>query len=579
MAKELPTSLDYDDLLESFRTFLKGQEQFKDYNFDGSAINVLLRAMAYNTTVQAYSDNMLFNEGFLNTAEKYSSVASTASFLGYTPRSQTNARSTVNLTVTTDDVGSPSLLQLTPEHAFVTEIDNKTFTFRPAKSHTAYKNGNDYSFSLIELVEGDIVSNTFVQQGSAVQSFIIPNKNIDTSTLVVRVYPSYTSTTFTEYTRFDDGRKLGSGSKVYFLEMNLDGYYQIEFGDGLLSGAVQSGSVVYVEYRLGSAETANGAISFEPNFTLHSGAQNTATTVSVASGGADRESIDSVRQNAKYGFARQGGLVSETDYASFVKSKFGNLVSDVVAWGGDKMSPPKHGYVYIAAKPITTLSPTDKAAIITAMEGLNVGTITPVITDPVYTNIHLDIDAKYSALNSAVDVDSLKKGIISVVDEYSKGNIESFSSDFILSDFIVAIKQSNDSISSLRADVSYSKSYVPVSNTTTNIEFAFGKTLTAGTVSITGFRLADASTTSTYQITDSSGVLGLYRTDFGSTTKLKDIGTVDYALGKVVVKNLTPVSTSPIVCKVSPNYSDVDLAAAFNEILVCSVSSCDVTKE
>ena len=196
MAKELPTSLDYDDLLESFRTFLKGQEQFRDYNFDGSAINVLLRAMAYNSTMQAYSDNMLFNEGFLNTAEKYSSVASNASFLGYTPRSKTSARAKINLTVTTDDVNSPSTLQVTPEHAFITELDNKTYSFRPKQTFTAYKVGNSYTFPAIDIIEGATVSNTFVQQGSAVQSFVIPNKEIDTSTLVVRVYPSYTSTTF-----------------------------------------------------------------------------------------------------------------------------------------------------------------------------------------------------------------------------------------------------------------------------------------------------------------------------------------------------------------------------------------------
>lgn len=579
MAKELPTSLDYDDLLESFRTFLRGQEQFRDYNFDGSAINVLLRAMAYNSTMQAYSDNMLFNEGFLNTAEKYSSVASNASFLGYTPRSNNSARAKVNLTVKTSDSNSPATLQLTPEHAFITELDNTTYSFRPKQTSTAYKVGDTYSFQGVELIEGAVVSNTFVQQGSAVQSFVIPNKGIDTSTLVVRVYPSYTSTTFTTFDQFTDGSTLGTDKNIYFLEMNLDGYYQIEFGDGLLTSSISSGSVVYVEYRVGSAETANGASFFSPDFTLHSGAENAVTTVSVASGGSARESIESIKLNAKYGFARQGGLVSETDYVSFVKAKFGNLVDDVIAWGGDKMEPPKNGYVYLALKPKSTITSTDKINIASAMEKFNVGTITPVITDPVYTNINLDLNVAYTSLNSTTDPENLRNGVIKTVDSLSKGTLEQFNGDFILSDFIVAIKESNSSVSSLRTDVSYSKSYIPEANVTTNIEFSFNKQLTPGTVLISGFRIADASLTSTYKITDSSGVLTLYRYESGVTSKIKDIGTVDYSTGRVIVKGLTPTQTTPITCKVSPNYADVDFTPAFNEILVCSVSSCVVAQE
>lgn len=579
MAKELPTSLDYDDLLESFRTFLKGQEQFRDYNFDGSAINVLLRAMAYNSTMQAYSDNMLFNEGFLNTAEKYSSVASTASFLGYTPRSKNSARAMVNLTVTTDDANSPATIQITPEHAFVSELDNSTYSFRPTRTSTAYKVGDSYVFNNIELVEGAIVSNTFVQQGSAVQSFIIPNKDIDTSTLIVRVYPSYTSTTFTEFELFADGSTLGADKNVYFLEMNLDGYYQIEFGDGLLANALSSGSVVYVEYRVGSAEMANGASVFSPDFTLHSGSTNNAVTVYAASGGAQRETKESVRFNAKYGFARQGGLVSETDYVSFVKSKFGNKVADVIAWGGDKMYPPKNGYVYIALKPFTFISDNEKADMISAMEKFNVGTITPILTDPVYMNIHLDVEATYSALNSTSDVEGLKNGLIDTVSIFSDDHLEQFGSKFVLSDIIVAMKNSNSSIKGLRTDISYSKTYIPEANVTTNIEFDFRKPLTEGTVLIDGFKVADVSTTSTYKITDQGGILGLYRTDSGNVLRLKDIGTVDYVTGKVIVKGLTPRYDDAITCKVKPNYSDVDLAPAFNEILVCEVSSCVVTQE
>ena len=361
--------------------------------------------------------------------------------------------------------------------------------------------------------------------------------------------------------------------------MNLDGYYQVEFGDGLLASSLASGSVVYVEYRVGSAETANGASFFEPDFTLHSGAQNAVVTVSVATGGAPRETVESIRLNAKYGFARQGGLVSETDYVSFVKSKFGNLVDDVIAWGGDKMTPPKNGYVYLALKPKSTITATDKINIAAEMEKFNVGTITPVITDPVYTNIHLDLNVAYTSLNSTTDPENLRNGIIKTVDSLSDDTLEQFNGDFILSDFIVAIKESNSSISSLRTDVSYSKSYVPEANVTTNIEFSFNKQITPGTVLISGFRVADASTTSTYNITDNSGTLTLYRYESGLTSKIKDIGTVDYTIGKAIVKGITPTQTTPINCKVSPNYSDVDFSPAFNEILVCSVSSCVVTQE
>ena len=370
MAKQMPNSLDYDDLLESFRTFLKSQDTLKDYNFDGSAMSVLLRAMAYNATIQAYSDNALFNEGFLNTAERYSSVASNASFLGYTPRSVNSARASINFKAITSDASAPNILTIGPDNLFTCEKDNKTFSFRPISTYSATINSGTYDFGNVELVEGDVVSNTFLQQGSAVQSFVIPNINIDTSTLIVRVYPNYSSDVFETFEMYSGN--LGKDLGIYFLEMNLDGYYQIEFGDGLISKSLSNGNVVYIEYRVGSAADGNGCNTFTPSFKLLSDVSYILTTKSVSSGGADRESIDSIKRNAKYNFAMPSGLVTESDYVAFVKSKYGNIVKDAIAWGGEKMTPPKHGYVYVAVQPVDTLTTNDSQRMVNAMSESNI---------------------------------------------------------------------------------------------------------------------------------------------------------------------------------------------------------------
>lgn len=577
MAKQMPNSLDYDDLLESFRTFLKSQDALKDYNFDGSAMSVLLRAMAYNATIQAYSDNALFNEGFLNTAERYSSVASNASFLGYTPRSVNSARASINFKAITSDASAPNILTIGPDNLFTCEKDNKTFSFRPISTYSATVNSGTYDFGDVELVEGDVVSNTFLQQGSAVQSFVIPNRNIDTSTLIVRVYPNYSSDVFETFEMYSGN--LGKDLGIYFLEMNLDGYYQIEFGDGLISKSLSNGNVVYIEYRVGSAADGNGCNTFTPSFKLLSDVSYILTTKSVSSGGADRESIDSIKRNAKYNFAMPSGLVTESDYVAFVKSKYGNIVKDAIAWGGEKMTPPKHGYVYVAVQPINTLTTNDRQRMVNAMSEISVGSITPVLTDPVYATVMLDIQAYYSGLDSSLDANSLKQGIIKTVEASAASDVTKFGGSFTLSDFIVAVKDSNSSIGTINMAVKYKKVYMPTVFVDNSFELDFDKKIVQGSVYIDGFRLADVSTTSTYHIKDTSGTLKLYRTDSGSTVYLKDVGNVDYTNGIVRVRGINVTTSNEIVCVVSPEYTNADISPKFNEILKVEVSSCVVIKE
>lgn len=577
MAKLMPNSLDYDDLLESFRTFLKAQDHLKDYDFDGSAMNVLLRAMAYNATIQAYSDNALFNEGFLDTAERYSSVASNASFLGYTPRSVTSARAVIDMTIETTESTPPLSVTIGPDNLFVSEKDNETFAFRPDKTYTANLDSGKYAFNDVTLIEGDVVSNTFVQQGSAVQSFVIPNAGIDTSSLVVRVYETYSSDTFETYTLFNGD--LGKDKAIYFLEMNLDGYYQIEFGDGLVSKALANGNVVYIEYRVGNASKANGCVLFEASFTTISNDTKTLQTVSKASGGADRESVASIRLNAKHNFSMPNGLVTNDDYVSFVKSKYGNIVDDVIAWGGEKMTPPKHGYVYVALKPKESISDVTKQAMIAAMSSMNVGSITPVIVDPKYTTVGLSFDVSYSGLNSAIDPNALKQGITRTVLDYASVNIEQFNKPFIMSDIVVVVKGSNTAITGLRVSTVYRKQFTPVINSANSFTFDFGKQIVPGSVMIDGFRQVDTSITSTYYVSDSNGVLNLYRKDSGTTQLLKQVGTVDYSSGKVNLTDLVVSTSTAITCSVAPEYTSPDLTPSFNEIIKVSVDSCVLTKE
>lgn len=102
--------LDFDRVREDLKRFLQNRSEFQDYNFEGSALSLLIDILAYDAYYHGWYTNFAINEVFLQTAQLRNSVVAAAKQVGYIPRSVTGSRAEVNITVGDIDPSEGTLL-------------------------------------------------------------------------------------------------------------------------------------------------------------------------------------------------------------------------------------------------------------------------------------------------------------------------------------------------------------------------------------------------------------------------------------------------------------------------------------
>jgi len=178
------TELDFDNIKSNLKTYLKGQTEFTDFDFEGSGMSVLLDTLAYNTHYNAFMANMAANEMFLDTAVKRNSVTSHAKALGYTPTSAKAAIAYVDVTV--NDANTASVV-MAAGYAFNTTISGVNYQFVNVTSRTLQPTSGVYTYSNIPIYEGSwVTTNYTVNTSDSDQKFILDNDNVDVSTLLVQ---------------------------------------------------------------------------------------------------------------------------------------------------------------------------------------------------------------------------------------------------------------------------------------------------------------------------------------------------------------------------------------------------------
>ncbi len=217
------SSLDFDQIKQDFINYLTYQSEFSDYDFTGSGLQVLLNLLAYNTHYNALYD---------------------ANTIGYVPRSASGATAKVNLTVVNDSTNAPDVLTLMAYSPFITKINGKNYNFYNTSDITAKRNGSVYNFYNVEIKEGYYLTLTQTYNGSYYETFKLNNQNVDTSTITVSVRENEDSTEEEIYTRAENILNIDNLSKVYFLKLNTDKTYQIQFGTGMLGKALTAGNVI-----------------------------------------------------------------------------------------------------------------------------------------------------------------------------------------------------------------------------------------------------------------------------------------------------------------------------------------------
>jgi len=577
------TPLDFDDIKDNLKTFLKQQDQFTDYDFEGSGMSTLLDVLAYNTHYNAVYANVLANEMFLDSADIRNSIVSHAKHVGYTPRSATSPIAKLNVVVS-DLSGSTAVAARGT--TFTTTVDGVSYNYVVKDDTTISPVDGVYTFSELPVYEGTLVNNKFtVDTTNADQRFLIENPLADTTTLQVTVQNSSTDSTTTTYTKSTDLADVTSTSTVYYLEGVEDEKYEVIFGDGVLGKAVSTGNIVTLSYIVTNGADSNGASSFSLSGTIAGSSTATITTASNSSGGADPETPDSIRFNAPRQYASQNRAVTTKDYESRVKTIYPNANS-VQVWGGEDNSTPVYGRVYISIKPKTgnVVTQSDKTDIINKLKDFNVASITPVIEDTETTFLQLNVTVKFDQKKTTKTSDSIKSLVQSAITTFNDNNLQQFDQMFRHSKFIETVNKVDTAILSNITTVKLHKSFTATTTASTTYTINFSNALYnphsghnasgGGILSTSGFKINGDTTNEYFLDEDGEGNIRLYYLVAGVRTYTNNTqGTIDYANGTIVlnslfvteVSNVDGASSTAIRLTVTPN--SVDIKPVRNQVI------------
>jgi hypothetical protein len=594
MAKRLEvTDLDFDNIKNNLKVFLKQQDQLTDYDFEGSTMSTLLDVLAYNTHYNAVYANVLANEMFLDSADLRNSIVSHAKHVGYTPRSATAPVAYLNVTV---NGATGSTLTAARGTTFTTTVDDVSYNYIVKDATTITPTDGVYTFSSLPVYEGTLVTNKYtVDTSNADQRFLIKNDLADTTTLKVTVQNSSSDSTSNTYTLSTDLADVTSTSKVYYLEGAEDNQYEVKFGDGVLGAALSTGNIVTLSYIVTNAEESNGASSFSLSGNLGGFSNVTITTATNSANGAQPETPDSIRFNAPRQYASQNRTVTAKDYESKVKSIFTNAQS-VQVWGGEDNDTPVYGRVYISIKPVTgaTLTEAKKTDIITQLKDFNVASVTPVIQDPETTSLQLNVNVKYDAKATTKTTDSIKSLVSSAITTFNTNNLGQFDGLFRHSKFIETINKVDTAILSNITTVKMHKSFTATTSgaTTYTIKYnnAFynphsGHNASAGGVLVSsGFKINGDTTNEYFLDEDGAGNVRLYYLVGQTRTYTNNtLGTIDYTNGTITlnslfiteVSNVDGATSTAVRLTVIPN--SVDIIPVRNQVLEIDETNTTVT--
>jgi hypothetical protein len=566
------SELDFDQIKDNLKEFLRGQDEFKDYDFDGSGLSVLLDVLAYNTHYNNLYTNLAVNESFLDSASKRASVVSLAKSLGYVPRSARCARAIVDVRIV-NPTSTPTVATLPAYQSFETTLDGINYTFFNLGSYTTSNGVNGYIFSGVELVEGTPLQFKYTV-GSGTK-YIIPNPNVDVSTIRVTVQESVSSANFSTYTYVDNiVNGLTATTRAFFIKEVEGGLHEITFGDDILGKALSPGNIVIIDYFVSGLDGANGARLFNYNGTPLLGGSVSVSGKTIATGGAAAEDIDSIKYNAPRMYAAQNRAVTPEDYKALILSNFPESNS-VSVWGGENNIPATYGKVYICVRPTdaTKLTNLQKNYILnTILQSKNMVSVTPEIIDPEYIEISLNITSYYNPMESTKTESELKTIITNTVFDYDDTDLKKFDGVFRHSKLSRLIDVSDPAIVSTTMTVLLRRKLIVKYNVSAQyvlnvINPLYNSGIAEGAIYSTGFYIKDSDVVH-YIDDDGQGLLRLYTldTNFQKTITDPAIGSVDYDRGYLEINNLHITDLADIDFEISMKPQANDVVSALHQV-------------
>ena len=579
MATKPINELDFATLKDQFITHLQNQTQFKDYDFTGANMNVLLDVLSYNTHLNNFYTNMAINEMFLDSAVIKNSIVSHAKELNYLPRSRKSARAVVNVTLR-DATETASTITIPRFTEFTSNFSNNRFTFLTNESYIARKtSAGVYVATNVEIFEGQMLT-AFEKDGFFLDSentfkCNLTNDSIDTNTIEVYVDEELTQGQ-NQFFYTPDIFGVTPTSKVFYLEPYFDDRYSVYFGGNIYGEQPERDIDVKIQYRVCSGTEPNGANVFATSFKPNS----TVTTVSAAVGGAEREGLESIRFFAPKSIQVQERAVTASDYESLLGQRFPEIKS-VSAYGGDELTPPQYGRVAISInlQGEGLLSETSKSSYLRYLSDKTPLAIEPIFIDPEFLFAETVVDVTYSKKFTTTSTQQLEDLIRAAILEYNTVNLDDFGETLRVSRLTSIIDDLDDGILSNSVCVNPIIEYAPFLNLTLNPKFNFGTKLIKpypyrGAVGLADFKPSITSSTFTYKgivsklMDDGAGNMMVVSASILNPAVLDpSIGTVDYDLGEFRLINFAVEAFSGLAIKIYAASMLPDITSPKNRVL------------
>jgi len=573
--------LDFDTIKQNLKDFLRGKPEFSDYDFEGSGINALLNVLAYNDHYLAVLANLQMQELFLDTASKRTTAALHASRLGYIPGSKKSPIAKVTLEIFPND--TPSTLTIGRGATFETTIFGVTYQFVTTEAKTVPRNGGRYVFDNLEIREGSYKTYRYLTVEGTENKFMIPSKNIDISTLIVKVQVSASNSNFTRYQLNTSIADLDAESPAYFLRLNSDGFYEVYFGDGIISKTWTPGNVIVLEYIETNGSATNGAAVFSFTDSVQGYSSNLVTVTQAASGGSEEETVEEIKVNAQAVVGTQNRAVTTNDFYSAIKDIY--PVESLAVWGGEQNIPKIYGKVFIAIKPkgnAEILTQNTKQYIVSALiKRKNIVTVTPVIVDPDYVYVGINSTVYYLDTTTEYSASTIETLVKETIMNYADTNLGKFNSALRHSKLSSLIDDTDNSIVSNITKITLRKS-IPVQYlSTSSYTIDFGNPFLASNsenINLTSTGFYVLGNENLMRFDDNNGILRIYYMD-GTVKKVysQNAGTVDYDTGRITFTNLNITSAESSTVEITVIPSSCDVLAIRENILVLESDDVLVT--
>jgi hypothetical protein len=585
------TQLDFNGFKNSLKTYLQEQEEFKDYDFDGSNLSVLLDVLAYNTYQNAFYLNMVGNEMFLDSAKLRDSVISHAKELNYLPRSFTSAKAEIRLSVTPTDANKNSIV-VPKGTAFISRVDDFSYTFTTNENIVITNKVNSaFVADAITIYEGNYLSDTYVVNYNNPLVFKINNKTVDISSVAVTVLEDNGSVT-QSYSRATSLFGHDENAKVFFLQPGIGDTYEIVFGDGVVGRKPKNNSIVIIEYRVSNGELPNGAFKFIPAGRIDNEANVSITTITSASDGAVAEDLNSIKFNAPRAFTTQERAVTAEDYENLLKINFPEI-NAVTAFGGEDATPPQYGRIFVSVdlSAIDGLPKIKEEEYKRFLRSRSSVAMEPIFITPDYTYLKVDSTVRYNINRTGLNPEDIRTYVIDGILNYASTYLNSFARTFRYSKLVQAIDSTDNAIISNETDINLVKYLTPALNTPLNLTVDFKVPLTQEIpllgdehpiIDVHGITSTPFTYTGIQNCVledNGDGVVRIVTPVGANHKKIVDIGTVDYDTGVVRLNNFNIQNYVGTSLKIYAEPRSRDITAIQNVILNIIEPDVNITIE